>query len=96
MRKLIRHDGTTVDFDRPLTMRDIETLIGCAICDSVVLADGVHVMCLDDWAALRELPVNHEASRLYWEKCGGPVDWVISGNVVIVPDADFEMPARPL
>jgi hypothetical protein len=47
-RKLIRADGTTQDFDAPLSFGEIHTLIHAASIDSVLLRDRVHVMILDD------------------------------------------------
>ena len=89
MRKLIRTDGTTQEFDKPLSLSEIERLIGCEGTDSIMPKDRIHVMCIDDWGATKGLPVNAQATKLYYEKCGGAVDWFIHGNVVIVPDRDF-------
>ena len=98
MRILIRANGETETFDKPLTLRDIERLIGCEILDSINLPfeEGLHVMCIDDWGAKKGLPANIAATTFYYQKCGGPVDWAICGDVVIVPDDDFAMPVRPL
>lgn len=98
MRILIRANGETQTLDKPLTIREIERLIGCDTLDSINLPfeEGVHVMCLDDIGAHKDLPVNVAATSFYWGKCGGPVDWHIRGDVVIVPDSDFEPPVRPL
>src|SRR5260370_37775769 len=96
MRRLIRANGTTQDFDAPLTIRQIESLIGAECLDSVMLADRVHVMCVDDHFAEKELALNREATLLYYDAKGGPVDWAICGDVVIVPYADFETHARKL
>lgn len=41
-------------------------------------------------------PVNAEATRLYHGTCVPGVTHQIVGDVVIVPDQDYEMPARPL
>jgi hypothetical protein len=93
-RRLIRDDGTTLDLDGPKSMAEIRDLIGrqCEGTDHVMLADRVHVMILDDLAIPKELPVNVTATNLYLSRCAPGTRWVIRGNVVIVPDADFAPP----
>jgi hypothetical protein len=94
MRKLIRVDGTEYPLDKKPLFTEIENLIGATCLDMVVLAEhyapGVHVMCVDDTGADDGKPVNPKATELYWQKCGGPVDWCIHGDVVILPDSDYE------
>lgn len=90
IRKLIRADGTEISFGAPLTLRQIHAKLSASELDTVRLTDGVHVMLVDDLSHMKGLPVNEAATQLYWEKCGGPVDHVIVGDVVIVPDRDFE------
>lgn len=89
MRKLIRIDGTEVDLPAKLTMTEVRDRIGAEALDTVILADGVHVMLVDDSGAIDGKSVNGRATALYWQKCGGPVDWAICGDVVIVPDSDY-------
>lgn len=89
MRKLIRVNGEETDFDAALSLDKIRELIGCDCIDTVMLADDVHVMIVDDTGLIDGKPLNEKATQLYWEKCGGPVDAYIAGDVVIVPDADF-------
>lgn len=52
MRRLIRTDGTHVDFTQPVPASDFDRLIGCAVSDSVVLwhmgETPLHVMIVDD------------------------------------------------
>ncbi|WP_322092842.1 hypothetical protein [Paraburkholderia bannensis] len=76
-------------------MSEIRTLIGidCDFTDSVMLADRVHVMIIDDHGQQKELPVNVAATNLYLSRCAPGTRWVIRGNAVIVPDADFAPPA---
>lgn len=87
-RCVLRADGTTLDLDGPVSMAQIENLIGADVLDSIRLAGGL-VMIVDDLGHPKGLPMNKPATLLYWEKCGGPVDWFIAGDVVIVPDSDF-------
>lgn len=89
IRCLLRTNGDRIDFDSPLTLADIERLIGADALDTVTLRDRVHVMVVDDIGHQKELPLNKAATLLYWERCGGPNDWAIVGDVVIVPDSDF-------
>jgi Domain of unknown function (DUF3846) len=89
MRQLLRADGTTLDIQRQLRIGEIEALIGADTTDRVLLIDRVHVMILDDRAAIKGLPVNRAATTHYYAKCGGEVAWCICGDVVIVPDSDF-------
>jgi hypothetical protein len=56
----------------------------------VSLKDGVHVMIVDDVGHRKDLPINNKATYLYWEKCVRPVFHVIRGDVLIVPDEDYE------
>jgi hypothetical protein len=89
IRRLVRADNTLREFDTPLTLDYIRTLIGCDLVDTVKLADGVHVMIVDDIGHEKELPLNRAATLVYWERCGGPNGHYIVGDVVIVPDSDF-------
>lgn len=89
MRKLIKADGTEVKFLLKKSNAQIRALIGADTLDTVTLRDRVHVMLVDDLGHEKRLPVNGTATQHYWERCGGPVDHVIRGDVVIVPDEDF-------
>jgi len=89
MRKLIRVNGDETDFEAPVSMHEICKHIGCEWIDTVNLADGVHVMIIDDTGLIDGKPLNQKATELYWQKCGGPVDHFIAGDVFITPDADF-------
>ncbi|MGF6660067.1 hypothetical protein QF000_001711 [Paraburkholderia atlantica] len=82
-------DGEVCDFNTPLTLAYIETLIGAEVVDSVMLADRVHVMIVDDLGHEKGLPLNRAVTALYWERCGDPNDHCIVGDVVIVPNRDF-------
>jgi hypothetical protein len=57
-RTLLRTDGTREEFAGPLTMTQIDTLIGAQITDTVTLRDmqPLHVMIVDD-QAWETLPV---------------------------------------
>lgn len=88
MRMLIRTDGATAAFDEPVPIEVIKRMLGTRMLDFVMLADGVHVMIIDDWGRNKELPVNVPGTALYWEKCGGQNEFNIHGDVFICPDAD--------
>jgi hypothetical protein len=89
VRALLRADGTHIELEGPLSIREIVALIDAEAVDTVRLSDGIHVMVVDDAGHAKELPVNTAATYLYWDKCGGPVEHVMVGDVVVVPDADF-------
>ena len=91
-RALISTEPYIIPIERRITSEDIHTVIGAAALDTVMLADGVHVMCVDDHAVAKKLPINALATRFYHQKCGGEVPFMIRGDVVIVPDSDFAMP----
>lgn len=89
MRMLVRALGAEVThFDNPVRMPDVQALLGTSALTVIMLADRVHVLIMDDFAAHKELPVNVIATKYYWEKCGAPVDWYIRGDVFICPDDD--------
>lgn len=89
IRKIIRVDGTEVELEEKQTIAKIEVLIGADTLDSVMLADRVHVMMVDDSGVRKNLPVNEKATALYLERCAPGTPWKIRGDVVIVPDQDF-------
>ena len=76
-----------------ISMDDICTLIGAEVLDTVNLRDG-RVMVIDDAGAIKNLPVNPEATGLYHAICIPGTTWLIRGDVVIVRDADYEEPDR--
>lgn len=89
MRKLICTDGKEVEYTGKKSMKEIRFLLAAYMVDTVVLKDRSLVMILDDAGHEKDLPVNAEATRLYWEKCGGKNDNMIRGDVFICPDNDF-------
>jgi hypothetical protein len=89
MRKIIRTDGTETDLETRQSIDQIEKLISADTLDTVTLRDRVHVMLVDDQGHQKQLPPNQKATDHYWERCGGPNDHYIVGDVVIVPDEDF-------
>lgn len=89
MRKIIRADGTEHHLDAKVPIMKACEMIGADFIDTVSLKDGVHVMIVDDVGHRKDLPTNRKATDLYWEKCGRPVDHVIRGDVLIVPDDDY-------
>jgi hypothetical protein len=87
MRRLIRSNGTTLDFDAPMTIEEIEKLIGADVVDSRKI-DDVHVMIFDDRFIAKELPLNPTATRIY-HHAGYSPGQPIRGDVYVCPDADF-------
>jgi hypothetical protein len=62
MRRLLRVDGSHVDFDQPIPVKDFDRLLGCNMTDHVTLrhiGDELHVMFVDD-AGYETEPVQHE------------------------------------
>ena len=97
-RIVLRADGTWENLPRPVSIQEIEALIGATVLDSVNLTfDGDRrvelVMCLDDLGHHKDLPFNDEATDPYRARCLPGTTHRIRGDVVIVPDSDF---ARPL
>lgn len=88
MRKLLRTDGSVMLIGGPQTSEQIKALIRCESVDSRMLDDRVHVLIFDDVGALKDLPINAAATRLY-HAAGYSLQQYIHGHAVIVPDADF-------
>jgi hypothetical protein len=87
-RCVIRSNGIRIEIAGPVSIAHIEHLIGADICDTVMLADGLLVMIVDDLGHSKESPLNAIAMGLFPEvRPGNP--WVIKGDVVVVPDNDF-------
>jgi len=95
MRKLIRTDGTEEDLPHPLTTIEIEDLIKATALSTVNLRHfgrPLHVMVLDDLgcATKARKPVNEKATALYHANCIPGTTYQIVGDVVIVPDQDYD------
>lgn len=90
MRVFIKTDGTVTNFSDSLSLAKIHRLIQAETLDVVNLHDG-HVMFVDDAGVFLELPVNAKATLMVYPFAPetGPA---IYGDVVIVPDADYENP----
>ena len=61
MRRLIRTDGTVIDFTHPVPYRRVAELIGAALTDVVILrhmGEPTHVMVVDD-LGYETVEVNH-------------------------------------
>ena len=89
MRKIIRVNGEEIELDSPKNVNQIAALIGAGLLDTVLLADRLHVMLVDDNGIGKQLPVNAKATIHYHEKCIPGTTAQIHGDVVIVPDSDF-------
>lgn len=89
MRALIKTTGEVVDLPSPTSIERIRTLIGAETLDTILLADRIHVMILDDLGHSKGLPTNILATHHYWTKCGGANENYIVGDVIVVPDSDF-------
>lgn len=93
MRYLLRADGTRVDLVGPIGFLDARKMIGAETCDVVSLrhlGHPLHVMLLDDLGHVRGLPVNVEATKLYHANCRPGTTHQIVGDVLVVPDGDYE------
>lgn len=90
-RKVIHPDGTEDNLNEVLTAEQIRKLIGCDVLSTVVLADRVHVMFMDD--LFEDTRPNQKATDLYLERCKpGTQNVTIRGIVVVVPEEDFGGP----
>lgn len=92
MRRLYRTDGTTQDFDKPMTITECRKAIGADTLDTVQLRHLGYprmVMFVDDAGHEKRMPVNEEATQLYWSNCKPGTTHQIRGDVVVVPDEDF-------
>jgi len=92
MRKLIRTDGTEQELVGPVSMQDVEKMIGADGLDTVQLrhlGQPLHVMLVDDLALSARKPVNLKATELYQANCLPGTTFQIQGDVVIVPDEDY-------
>lgn len=92
MRRLIKVDGTTQDFDTPQTLEQIRNLIGADTLDTVTLrhmGPPLQIMAVDDGGHGAHRPVNPEATKLYHRNCVPGVTHQIVGDVFISPDDDF-------
>lgn len=99
MRALLRVTGGAQHFASPLPLDAIRALLGAEYLDTVCLhhmGPPLHVMCVDDLGHRKGLPVNIEATRLYWRNRAAGTDHVIRGDVFIAPDDDFASESRPL
>ncbi len=89
VRRLLKHDGNVEVLGDPMSMAQIRTLLGANSLDVVVLQNGM-VMIVDDDGIERNLPVNPMATEMYLRRCVPGATVKIYGDVVIVPDADFD------
>lgn len=90
MRQILRANGQVEDLPNPVSIREVQRLIGADTLDTVSLVDRVHVMLLDDLCHRKGLPYNAAATAHYHAKCiPGSNPPPILGDVVIVPDSDF-------
>ncbi|WP_448167696.1 hypothetical protein [Burkholderia ambifaria] len=87
MRRLIRTNGTTLDFDAPMSIEEIEALLRADVVDSRKI-DDVHVMIFDDVFIDKNLPMNTTATFMY-HIAGYDPKQPILGDVYVCPDADF-------
>jgi pyrroline-5-carboxylate reductase len=88
-RMILRTTGEVVELDQRVPIEQLAAIIGCECAHVVMLADRLHVMYVDDNGVDKGLSHNVAATALYWQKCGGPVDAAIYGDVVVVPDSDY-------
>jgi hypothetical protein len=88
--KFINVDGTYEIIDRSMTIGEICKKLDAKCLDTVNLKDG-HVMLVDDWGMIDDLPINKTATEMYRKvRLGSPN--FIHGKVAIVWDEDFGCP----
>lgn len=88
-RIVIRVDGSIEAMPKTRRITEIAQRIGADTLDTVVLADRVHVMAVDDTGHPKGLPINERATALYHQVCVRGTVHPIRGDVVVVPDGDF-------
>lgn len=89
VRKVIRATGLEEPISIKMSMASLRKLVAADLFDTVLLADRVHVMLVDDQGYSKELPVNEKATALYLERCYPGTTHQILGDVIVVPDDDF-------
>ncbi len=90
MRKLIHPDGSEVEYPNPLSITEIDKLLGDDGLDSFCLHDAEeHVVMVNDLSLLKRLPVNKVATEMYGKVCSGNNLTPIAGPVFVCPDSDF-------
>lgn len=91
-RRLLRADGTRCELPVPLDVANIARLID-AECPTTVtlhhLGHPLHVLVIDDMGYDKNLPINREATLLYWANCRPGTTHCILGDAVVAPDFDF-------
>ena len=92
-RKIIRTDGTETAIDSSLSITEIAALLNADSLYILELDDDSHVMLFNDDAYRKLPPINETANALFKRK--HPMkDYVIRGDVVIIPSRDLE-PCAP-
>jgi hypothetical protein len=89
IRKIIRTDGTETAIDGILSITEIAGLLGADSLYSLDLDDDLHILLFDDEAYKKQLPVNKTANELFLKK-HPTKDYVIRGDVVIIPGRDLD------
>lgn len=93
MRRLFRTDGSAEDLPSRRSMSNLQAMIGATVGCTVTLRhmgnNPLHVMICDDLGHQKGLPVNEQATKLYWANCRPGTTHEIRGDVVVVPDMDF-------
>lgn len=87
-RTLIKTNGMQVPIERQ-SIKAITALLNADCLDTVNLRRDGLVMIVDDAGQQKQLPVNAHATRLYLSVCRPGVVYQIRGDVVVVPDSDF-------
>lgn len=87
---VIRTDGTVSRLAEKPRIRRIQQLIGCKLCDTVLLDRTSRIiMLVDDTGVVDSKPVNPTATALMKERFGPQYPHSIHGDVVIANDEDF-------
>lgn len=90
-RQVIKATGAAAEILVPITIPEAEKAIGALFIDTFNLRDsGGHVMLIDREAKKKGLPVNEVATGLFWAHCRPGSKHTIRGDVVIVPNNDYE------
>lgn len=91
-RAILRADGTITPLDAPVTMAQVNDVIGKgAFPGTINLRDG-RVLLIDDQGVAKRLPRNDAATALYHSICKPGTTTPVLGDAVLALDDDFADP----
>lgn len=89
-RRILFADGSQEQLNEAYTTKEIGAMISADQCSAIMLKHGM-VMMVDDAGQEKCLPVNYLATAIVYGSQPYGIEREIRGEVVIVPDTDFEV-----